>query len=505
MSFTTGSSLFGSTSQQPQQQGNLFGSTQPNTPNQQPNTTQSTPNLFGGQQPAAGGLFGNTAPKPAGSLFGNTTTNTQTQPAAGGLFGNTNTQTLPPGSLFGNPSTNTNTQPTTGGSLFGNLNSSTNTASTQPASGGLFGNTTQPATGGSLFGNQGANQAQTQPATGGLFGNTNTNQAAQGTGGSLFGNTQNSGGGLFGNKPATTGGSLFGQQPQQNTGLGGSLFGQPQQQQQQQQQQPQQSGGLFGSTLGGSSLFGGSKPQNTLGLSTLQPPPPQSSPIGSVPFTKSTKFNDLPDNLKQAFEQIESHIQGRVQISQDLKQRKVGEEALKGQDIIRSVHKDLVNCITTLQNDVLTTRDLKAKVDQTVQDTIIAIQIVQGHQNQQVHGEFLKNHAGFPLEFFTRITEEMQRRLQWYKTTMEQIERKLASTASRAQYTPQVINSTLQAQHDSFMALANRVASINADVQRIKAIYTQLWRQKTGSMRDPFNELDRGSGGDFGLEGIYGK
>lgn len=55
------------------------------------------------------------------------------------------------------------------------------------------------------------------------------------------------------------------------------------------------------------------------------------------------------------------------------------------------------------------------------------------------------------------------------------------------------------------MALANRVAAINADVQRIKAIYTQLWRQKTGSMRDPFNELDRGSGGDFGLEGIYGK
>lgn len=110
-----------------------------------------------------------------------------------------------------------------------------------------------------------------------------------------------------------------------------------------------------------------------------------------------------------------------MQISQDLKQRKVGEEALKGQDTIRSVHKvtrpsstlkpilnlccvisateqDLVNCITTLQNDVLTTRDLKAKVDQTVQDTIVAIQIVQGHQNQQVHGEFLKNHAGFPLE-----------------------------------------------------------------------------------------------------------
>lgn len=34
-----------------------------------------------------------------------------------------------------------------------------------------------------------------------------------------------------------------------------------------------------------------------------------------------------------------AHIQGRVQIATDLKQRKVGDEAAKGQDLIRSVHK----------------------------------------------------------------------------------------------------------------------------------------------------------------------
>jgi len=76
---------------------------------------------------------------------------------------------------------------------------------------------------------------------------------------------------------------------------------------------------------------------------------------GSVPFTKSTKFNDLPDNLKKIFEEIEyvaimglsdiinyvfrSHIQGRVSISNELKQRKVGDEAIKGQDSIRAIHK----------------------------------------------------------------------------------------------------------------------------------------------------------------------
>ena len=78
---------------------------------------------------------------------------------------------------------------------------------------------------------------------------------------------------------------------------------------------------------------------------------------GQQLFTKSTKFNDLPDNVKKTFEDIEyvkyqyrcylatlqlgfrAHIQGRVQISKDLKQRKVGEEATKGQDLIRKTHK----------------------------------------------------------------------------------------------------------------------------------------------------------------------
>lgn len=64
------------------------------------------------------------------------------------------------------------------------------------------------------------------------------------------------------------------------------------------------------------------------------------------------------------------------------------------------------------------------------------------------------------------------------------------------------IVSTLQAQHATFVTLANNTAAIDAELQKIKVVYTQLWRARTGSMRDPFNELDRGTGKDFGLEGL---
>ena len=57
-----------------------------------------------------------------------------------------------------------------------------------------------------------------------------------------------------------------------------------------------------------------------------------------------------------------------------------------------------MNAITTLHADVHHTRELKAKVDQTVHDTIIATRIVDGFRNPQQHGAHLKNHATFPLE-----------------------------------------------------------------------------------------------------------
>jgi len=76
--------------------------------------------------------------------------------------------------------------------------------------------------------------------------------------------------------------------------------------------------------------------------------------------------------------------------------------------------------------------------------------------------------------------------------------------ANQAQYTPQGIVATLQAQHTTFLALASKTASLDAELQKIRAAYTQQWRARTGSARDPFNELDmnRGSEADLGMSGL---
>jgi nuclear pore complex protein Nup98-Nup96 len=225
--------------------GGMFGQ----QPQQQPQQQQTS--AFG-SQPASTG-FG-------GGAFGQNTQQQQ-QPSTGfGGFGGQQQQQQKP--AFGGFGTTTTT-PATGGGLFGNQQQNQQTQQQQTQTGGLFGSkpafgaaTTTGTTGGGLFGNNNQTQqtgglfGSAQPAstnTGGLFG-TQNNTATTGTGGGLFGPTQQSKpGGLFsGSTTQNQGGVMFGGlNTANNQATGSSLFGT-----QQPQQQQQQGGGLFGNTLG---------------------------------------------------------------------------------------------------------------------------------------------------------------------------------------------------------------------------------------------------------------
>jgi nucleoporin p58/p45 len=65
------------------------------------------------------------------------------------------------------------------------------------------------------------------------------------------------------------------------------------------------------------------------------------------------------------------------------------------------------------------------------------------------------------------------------------------------------ISATLNAQHQTFVTLAGKTAAVEAEMQKIKAFYTQAWRARTGSVRDPFNDVVKPEPvGDFGLSGL---
>lgn len=176
------------------------------------------------------------------------------QPASGGLFANTTSQPSQSGGLFGT----TASQPAGGSGLFG-------TAKTQPApTGGLFASAPQPAQGGGLFGT-----ASTQAAPSG---------------------------GLLGVPPSQTsqGGSLFaGMASQPSQGLFSGA------------QAPQQS-----NFFGGFNQSGAAKPagslnlgqQATLGAST------SSARIDLEHLRPTTKFDQLAEDLQREIVNLDTAI-----------------------------------------------------------------------------------------------------------------------------------------------------------------------------------------------------
>ena len=263
-STTGGGGLFGQN--KPATGGGLFGGGAATTNTSTPfgGGATNTGSAFGQSNTGGGGLFGQnnnqTSSTPA---FGANNTSTNT---GGGLFGGGGAT----GGGFGQNNTST-TQNTTSGGLFGGGGGFGQNNNNQQKPGGLFGgaSTGTGTTGGGLFG--GANQ--TQPATGGLFGGSTANNTNNNTGGGLFGQKPATGGGsLFGGNNAntgSTGGGLFGglgnNNNQQNTGSGG-LFGGGQNNNQ------QKPGGLFGGSTNnstGGGLFGGGLGQSNNGQSNM--------------------------------------------------------------------------------------------------------------------------------------------------------------------------------------------------------------------------------------------
>lgn len=174
--------------------------------------------------------------------------------------------------------------------------------------GGLFGNKPATTQAGGLFGQQPA-----APATGGLFGNTTTPAATGAGAGGLFGSTittqPQTGGGLFGSTTTTTqaqiGGGLFGSTTTQPQQAGGLFGGET--------AAAKPAGGLFGETAttqpAAGGLFGSTTTQPQQGGGLFGATPAQAPPAGQSLFGATGQFQpqngtSQPEKLTNYFDSI---------------------------------------------------------------------------------------------------------------------------------------------------------------------------------------------------------
>ncbi|WFD25789.1 glutathionyl-hydroquinone reductase [Malassezia nana] len=408
-------------------------------------------------------MFATTDPKPAFSIGSTSNTGpTQGQVGQAGATALAGTQASQPGqsnALGANTGVpagvqNNAANASNGKSLFG--------APTTNTTGGLFGAQNSAAPGGSsLFGGQNTTQAPGSAS----FGTQNNN-----AGGGLFGNASTSTGGLFGAKPAATGG-LFGTQNAHAPGAG--TFG------------ASGSANTFTTGMGGQtqsntqSLWGPKPAGVSLGALTA----PAASPMMQHAYYQRERYNELPDAQRSLLDTMDKFISSQTQIMYELRARDASEEMCRLMTDVHTLISTQQSLSATLEADTMRLQAVTAKVEKDRHDNAMLHQVATHAKEKLSDGS---SFLDWLRRFYENIAEEDLARIQRYRLTMEQLERHLISLDQREQFAPQVISDIIRNQNASFMAMAEQVATLHADIETLKKDYIKWYQTRFQSVRDPF-------------------
>ncbi|GAA5903203.1 hypothetical protein JCM6882_006993 [Rhodosporidiobolus microsporus] len=388
-------------------------------------------------------------------------------------------------------------------SLFG----STPAPSAAPATGGLFGAAPKPATP-SLFGSTPAPGATPAP-TGGLFGSAAPAASAAAAPKPAFsfgtpaaapagGAAPAAGGGLFGSTttpaPAAAGGGLFGAGAAPAPAAGGGLFGA--------KPAAPAGGGLFGSTAAPAAPAFGSSLAAPAAAAQPGAPAAGAAPGAVGGINKNTKFNDLPEGVRNVVEEMDKFFRSQSQLADELKKKDLGAEIVQAQRMYEQYASESSTTASLLTSDQRLLHTLRAELDASLSalsKTTTLIEAYKGGSQGPKAGE-AKQLAAFPYEYFRGKADEMRERVGKYRATMEQISSLLLSTTHAP--SPSSIAPTLKAQHTSLVSLASAVSALDLELKGLKDEFRLIWREKTGRGVDPFrlngagNEgIERGVGG----------
>ncbi|KAG9068927.1 Nucleoporin p58/p45 [Linnemannia hyalina] len=249
-------------------------------------------------------------------------------------------------------------------------------------------------------------------------------------------------------------------------------------------------GSLFGSSTStaASTALTNAASKNPLTTSTLSTAP---AAVALTPDTiaGSTKYTELPADAKSTLDQFHTFLQGQIHLSATLTARP--SESL---DKISKDTAELSKRLETL-NDALErdTKMIGALQDQVVQEfkqADSAGRVIEAYANTS-HANFLyagNNSAG---QYFTERCLDFEEQLRQYRSTIEEIERHLASYGARNPQVPYALTEVLRNQHEGLLAIAGRVAALHDEIKDREKAYLMFRRKYFDDDTDPFQASNK--------------
>ncbi|KAF9121027.1 Nucleoporin p58/p45 [Mortierella sp. 14UC] len=248
------------------------------------------------------------------------------------------------------------------------------------------------------------------------------------------------------------------------------------------------------STLSTGSLFGGSSStaaSTALGNATAKNPLAASSAstapaVALTPDTiaGSTKYTELPADAKTTLDQFHTFLQGQIHLSATLTARP-SESLDKISKDTTELSKRLETLNDALDRDTKMIRDLQDKVVQEFKQADSAGRIIEAYANTS-HANFLyagNNSAG---QYFVERCLDFEEQLRQYRSTIEEIERHLASFGSRNPQVSYALPEVMRNQHEGFLAVAGKVAALHDEIKDREKAYLMFRRRYFDDDTDPF-------------------
>ncbi|KAG0032227.1 Nucleoporin p58/p45 [Podila clonocystis] len=254
---------------------------------------------------------------------------------------------------------------------------------------------------------------------------------------------------------------------------------------------------LFGTTAlapapGTSTLLSTSNSQaasatllNAAGRSTLN----ASSATPVVPLTPdtiapSTKYTELPADAKSTLDQFHTFLQTQIHLSSALTSR--------SSDSLDKISKDtdelskrLATLKDALDRDSKAVQALQDRVGQELKQADSAGRIIEAYGNTS-QANFLyagNNSAG---QYFEEQCQTFESQLRQFRTTIEDIERHLASFNTRNPHVAHALTEVLRNQHNGFLAIAGQVALLHDEIKSKEKAYLMFRRKYFDDDADPF-------------------
>ncbi|KAI8836080.1 hypothetical protein BJ741DRAFT_606737 [Chytriomyces cf. hyalinus JEL632] len=277
--------------------------------------------------------------------------------------------------------------------------------------------------------------------------------------------------------PAAATGSLFGTANTQNSN---SLFGG---QTTNSNAAPSlNTGNLFGGA--GASINSAVTAQNT--AANAQTANPQPSTTAPENITNTTRYGEIPLNIRQELDNFETFVQKQIDMSEDIASSGVVKKIHDTRALYKSVELKYQGLKTLLDRDNALIQNLRGQVAREMKIADFATRFIDSYNSHRQPSVTFNNTDSF--QYFVNLTNTLENKLQHYRQTIDDLERHLQSISQKTQYSPQAVAEILKLQHESFLAIAGRIAVAHDSLLKQQDAYLSYRRKYFGDTKNPFRK-----------------